>query len=51
MEILCFDHSEMTSEICESIFGGMTNPNLVFLNLSWNLLTGAAVDSLVHVLE
>jgi len=50
IEILCFDHNEMNDEICKFVFNGMTNTNLVFLNLSWNLLSEHALDSIVHIL-
>jgi len=50
IEILCLNHTEMNDEICRSIFHGMTNSNLIFLNLSWNLLSENALECLVHIL-
>ena len=51
IEILCFNHVEMNDEICRLIFHGMTNSNLIFLNLSWNLLSENALQCLVHILS
>ena len=51
IEILCFNHVEMNDEICRLIFHGMTNSNLIFLNLSWNLLSENALECLVHILS
>ena len=33
------------------MFNGMTNTNLVFLNLSWNHLSADSIDCLMHVLS
>ena len=46
MEVLCLDHSEMEDQVCQYIFQTINNTQLLFLNISWNFLTG---DSIKHV--
>jgi len=51
MEILCLDHCEMSDEIFRYIFQNINNERLIFLNLSWNQLSGDTVDLIVRVLD
>ena len=36
LEILCFDHCDMTDSICKYVFHSIVNTKLQFVNLSWN---------------
>lgn len=50
LEIMCFDHCDVTDDIFMTIFSGMHNTDLRFLNLSWNQLSGACMPLIVDCL-
>ena len=51
MEILCLDHCDMSDQIFRFIFQNINNRELIFLNISWNQLSGDTIDEVVRVLD
>ena len=51
LEILCLDHCEISEKIFRYIFQSINNRELIFLNISWNQLSGDTLDEVVRVLS